>query len=539
MSFPVVWLEAHPLCWDQAWVDEALTALGGCHVVGFDALPESETGAVVVVPARYYERKATWLNNQLGNLDWAVVILTSDEESLFPKAALKHDNMATWVMTPKPGKHHPPARFIGHGCPPDTAPLLAERSTPDTPRDLDWSFAGQVNHRRREAAVAAMTGMEGGELHPSGGFTQGLDRPTYLNLLARSKASPSPSGPATPDCFRVWEALTAGCVPIVDAVCPKYRDDYWGLLLGEQPPFPVLADWEKLPYAVEEVVASWPASGNRAWAWWQHHQARKLAALAADIDQVAGAGTATMPGGDVTVLIPTSPIPTHPSTVVIEDTVASVRYWLPDAQIVVMFDGVRPEQEHRRAVYEDYQRAVLWHCQHDWGRCTPLRFEDHHHQANMTRVALQEVSTPLVLFVEHDTPLVVDCPIDWDGIRRVLLDNRLDVVRFHHEAHILDAHQHLMIDQDGPKNIGGVPFRRTSQWSQRPHLARADYYRRVIGNHFPPSANTMIEDKMHSVCQDQSWHLNRLAVYAPPGNLKRSLHSDGRGDDPKYEMRYE
>jgi hypothetical protein len=114
----------------------------------------------------------------------------------------------------------------------------------------------------------------------------------------------------------------------------------------------------------------------------------------------------------------------------------------------------------------------------------------------------------------------------------------LDVVRFHHESHILDDHQHLMLDET-PNVLGGLlPVYRTSQWSQRPHVARVDYYTRIIDTYFPKTCNTMIEDKMHSVCQDRAWQANRLAVYAPGPNIKRSLHTDGRGDDPKFDMRF-
>jgi hypothetical protein len=240
---------------------------------------------------------------------------------------------------------------------------------------------------------------------------------------------------------------------------------------------------------------------------------------------------------EITVLIPTSPIPSHPSTKIIEETVASVRFHLPDAPIVVMCDGVRAEQEHRRGDYVAYLEQVAWLSGHEWGNVAPLVADDHQHQANMTRRALEQVTTPLVLFVEHDTPLVTDEPIDWAAVTGVLLADELDVVRFHHEALILEPHQHLMVDSAVAK-IGGCPVLRTVQWSQRPHVARSDYYRRIIGDHFPATGRTMIEDRMHSVCQVQPWDNNRLAIYAPGANLKRSLHSDGRDGDPKYEMTF-
>ena len=42
----------------------------------------------------------------------------------------------------------------------------------------------------------------------------------------------------------------------------------------------------------------------------------------------------------VTVLIPVSPIPSHPSTEVLDVTIDSIRTRLPDAEIIIMFDGV-------------------------------------------------------------------------------------------------------------------------------------------------------------------------------------------------------
>ena len=81
----------------------------------------------------------------------------------------------------------------------------------------------------------------------------------------------------------------------------------------------------------------------------------------------------------------------------------------------------------------------------------------------------------------------------------------------------------------------GVPLRRTFQWSQRPHLAPTGYYRRILGE-FPAAPNTMIEDRMHSVCQVEPYDHNRLAIYHPDGDIKRSYHLDGRGSEPKFDM---
>ena len=59
----------------------------------------------------------------------------------------------------------------------------------------------------------------------------------------------------------------------------------------------------------------------------------------------------------VTVLIPTSPIRSHPDTAMIEQTVRDVRSKLPESEILIMVDGVCPKQEDYRTAYEEYTRA--------------------------------------------------------------------------------------------------------------------------------------------------------------------------------------
>jgi hypothetical protein len=97
----------------------------------------------------------------------------------------------------------------------------------------------------------------------------------------------------------------------------------------------------------------------------------------------------------------------------------------------------------------------------------------------------------------------------------------------------------MMLDKI-PVNLDGVWLRRTLQWSQRPHLASTEYYRKIMARYFPPDNSTMIEDRMHSVAQTNPDE-NRIAVYCPSdpdGSIVRSYNLDGRQDDPKYDMNY-
>lgn len=246
---------------------------------------------------------------------------------------------------------------------------------------------------------------------------------------------------------------------------------------------------------------------------------------------------------DVTVLMPTSPIPAHPSTSVIDETVASVRAHLPDARLLVMVD--RPAIDPVRGLaFDEYRRRVCRRAgDGSWGPgpVLPILHRTHLHQRWMTLDALYRfVDTPLVLFVEHDTPLTADRPIPWAGLAGVIRSGAIDLIRLHHEASVLEPHRHLMLG-DGPRPFGdGVPLWPTVQWSQRPHLASAAFYRTVIEGPWWRPADGMIEDRMHSVVQSAyadhgqaGWEQFRLALFHPDGDIKRSTHLDGRAGDPK------
>lgn len=241
---------------------------------------------------------------------------------------------------------------------------------------------------------------------------------------------------------------------------------------------------------------------------------------------------------DVSVLVPTSPIPTHPATDIIDNTVASVRAQLPDVPVYVMVDGPISDGDYR-----EYVRRVTVACERQWAPALPLLHRTHQHQFRMTRHALDYVTTRHVLFVEHDTPLL-DLPIPWDDLGAVIDSGAVHVVRLHHEASVLEPHRHLMLG-DGPAVYPpGVPLWPTVQWSQRPHLASTGFYRSMLAGDWWQPRDGMIEDRMHSVVQSAwadhgaaGWDQFRLAIYHPDGDIKRSTHLDGRSGADKVTFR--
>lgn len=552
---PVVWLSYHQGVphrgyWDQSMV-EALThgELGRTANTfeHFDGWPQAVLdGAVVVLPARYHVDDADRLNDDLARLQWCVLFLTSDEESLFPWRKIHHPNLRLWIMTPRPGVHDPhDARFIGEGWSPEVRAALQKLPFPE--KQLDWAFAGQVTHGQRLQLAEHLRRLPNGRLVETAGFTQGLDRAGYAALLADAKVAPAPSGPATPDSFRLYEALEAGCLPIVHERCPGYDDeDYWDLLLGDDPlldgPFAVTDTWSGVGLMIDPLVSTgWPANANRTQARWMAYKRRLQVALDADLAAVGVPCPSPAVDDRITVLVTMSPIASHPATAVIDETLASIRERLPRAEIIVLCDGVRPEQEDRRDDYEQAIRRLLWTCNLHGRNVLPVIFDDHVHQANMVRAGLEHVRTPLVLFVEHDTPLVGEIP--WDGLCDVVQSGDAHVVRFHHEASVLAVHEHLCPDS-AARDVRGVPLRRTVQWSSRPHLADTEFYRQLIGGYFGVESRTFTEDVLHGVV-DQAWREHgedgwdefRLWIYSPPGDIKRSTHLDGRAGEAKFDDR--
>lgn len=237
------------------------------------------------------------------------------------------------------------------------------------------------------------------------------------------------------------------------------------------------------------------------------------------------------------VIVPVSPIVSHPDTSVLTETLDSVRFHLPASELIVTFDGVRPEQEDRRADYNEFTRRALWLLDHKYGNALPILFDQHMHQSGMMRAALDEVRTPLLMYVEADCPLVTDELIPWPTITDFILSGESNLTRLHHEAMIPGAHQHMC---HGTTHAG--LFTLTSQWSQRPHIASTAYYRRIMDSHFTPDARCFIEDKMHGVVDESylhdglaGWMQHRLHLYTPEGNIKRSYTTDGRAGESKFD----
>jgi hypothetical protein len=218
-------------------------------------------------------------------------------------------------------------------------------------------------------------------------------------------------------------------------------------------------------------------------------------------------------------------MPSMPATDVLDLTVLSIRERLPDCPIIFMFDGVPAWSMQYKADYEAFKAAVLWKI-NEMGNCLPLVFETHQHQSGMVREALKHVQTPMILFMEQDTPLHNKIP--FVDLVEPILSGYCNTIRFHFEEKVHPEHEHLMLDKE-PIDILGVPLLRTRQWSGRPHLSSTTYYQHIVDTYFDNQPR-FIEHIMYGIISEggDNFDEHRLHMYAPKGTLVRSKHLDGR-----------
>lgn len=548
--------------WDQAFLDRMLAGEewrvpSGFRFKSVPWNPEDGQGRVIVFPCGHYiehgeRHTVAWkLLRDLEKLPWAVLIATSDEADTFEwnKFDLP-SHVKLWVQSPRPESTYPEGTFFHPVGSPTSARVWGDPG--DKPTDV--FFSGQVNHERREDCVTELfkLKMERPDLQievlPTEGFTQGLPPDQYRDHMRAAKIVPCPAGICSQDTFRFWEALEAGAMPIADSLRPDGTGEgFWDLFrragFGYAPAIAEIHDWSNVGSTAEWMLndPTLPADMSAQWQQYKRSIAYRLDDDLWDV-MVTRPASEFGPADQITVVIVTSPTPSHPSTTIIDETITSIQERLPGAEIHILADGVRKEQQDRAADYWEYVARLCYKVNAD-PTIVPWAHAEHLHQAVMFRHALNRIKTPYVMFVEHDTPLVGE--IDFDHVLAVMEHDEINSMRFLHETHVPIGSEGLFLERKGTDE---QPYLRTIQWSQRPHVARTDWYRDLIASYFGWESRTMIEDVAHGLVQNnhtgnrtalrKGWNKWKLAVWAPPGDsIKFSTHLDGRAGDRKYPMK--
>jgi hypothetical protein len=137
-----------------------------------------------------------------------------------------------------------------------------------------WSFAGDAKKSTRQEMLAAMNRLPRGFSHLTSGFgsEDSLSIGAYRALLDDTVIVPCPGGWSNLETFRVYEALEAGCIPIVER---RIAFDYYTDLLGTHP-LPTVSNWTDVRDLVGSKTLEDLESLRRSCEHWWHAFKRRL-----------------------------------------------------------------------------------------------------------------------------------------------------------------------------------------------------------------------------------------------------------------------
>lgn len=277
--------------WDQGLLED-IFKLGDYNHVNDVSKITDEEGAIFIINGRTHVEDTDKINADIAKLRWVLFIDTGDEEASFPWREIKHPIMRVWMMLPRMNVHDDTHYKLVNGYRPETRQLLQKIGF-QKDKTLDWFFAGQVNHDRREQCVGAAQdllnrGAKGKIVATDGFGKEVMPYKEYLETMAKSKIVLCPSGVESPDNFRLYEALEAGCLPVVDAFSSKHKHPgFWKYMLGSDIPFPIIDYWDGLPKLMPQLLKEYPANANRAFAWWQNKKREIKLKLEADVRELS------------------------------------------------------------------------------------------------------------------------------------------------------------------------------------------------------------------------------------------------------------
>lgn len=224
--------------WERDWVRTLLSGSFSGEVV--DKTWTAMAPRMIVIDNGLVEAKASYYRDAFDRGCRIVLVHLSDEAFVditgpyrFCEAVLR--NYRSEVLATHTGVHFFPLGYkmgFSRGC--------ADGKSTSNRRYL-WSFAGDAKKTMRQSMLAAMQTLPQGFLHLTEGFGSAdcLSTEAYRALLDDTVIVPCPGGWSNLETFRVYEALEAGCIPIVER---RPAFDYFTDLLGAHP-LPTVSDW--------------------------------------------------------------------------------------------------------------------------------------------------------------------------------------------------------------------------------------------------------------------------------------------------------
>ncbi|KAJ1454465.1 hypothetical protein M885DRAFT_566220 [Pelagophyceae sp. CCMP2097] len=230
----------------------------------------------------------------------------------------------------------------------------------------------------------------------------------------------------------------------------------------------------------------------------------------------------------LTVVISTSPTRTNPSTLLIEETVGSVRHHAPDltkCPTIVICDGykVKPEPRYRSGqvtaeggvLYEEYLNKVR---KLKFGRVIVCKERQGFGFA--LKHALEYVKTPYVIVIQHDRNFIRD--VDVEQVVRSMEANSSWLKYVHFPTSSTINYARLMLSKYGlrieRRVAGGLELWPLLQWYDSTHVCEVAHYRGFVFRGDLVKKGGFVEDKLG---QHQLAHIRTtgLAAHAEYGTF--------------------
>ena len=205
---------------------------------------------------------------------------------------------------------------------------------------------------------------------------------------------------------------------------------------------------------------------------------------------------------DLTIVLTTSPVPSNPSTSVLEQVFQSFAKVprLQEAQKLIHLDGTNPALPlRRRTSYAEFARriALLISTAADFRHTQLHQSETYLFAAHNLAAAVQFVNTTFMLVHQHD--FVIARPFDLKGLLRTMREksHALKHVRLNVRPNVARGFDSFVENY----TEGRVPLARTCGWSDCPHVTTKEYYTRFVipknrADHFN-GARKFMEESLH------------------------------------------
>jgi Exostosin family len=114
-----------------------------------------------------------------------------------------------------------------------------------------WSFIGQVKSNRVDMlySLKRLTAPHFTYFNSSFNGNDCLSTQQYEEVMLKTIFAPCPMGWCNQDSFRVYEALEAGCIPIVE----KGKDNYFNEAYNN-PPLIIMDDWKNVCFSIADLM---------------------------------------------------------------------------------------------------------------------------------------------------------------------------------------------------------------------------------------------------------------------------------------------